>query len=146
MPFGHEDDTIRDAGRARFEARPRRPLDGRDPGAMTGLVETLAALRYDPLTIALVAHNRAAEAVFDHWGYRTTRALDAVCARGYFDGLHGLKVGDGIRVTRISPDGRRLLDAADLVVAEVEPNVKVMALSGARLDDFDPRFRLGGTD
>ncbi len=98
-------------------------------------------LRFDPMTIALVAHNRAARAVFDSWGYRTTRSLGTVCAIGYFDGLRGLKVGDGIRVTRISTDGRRLLDAAELVVAEVAPSVRVIALQGATLDDLHPCHR-----
>ncbi len=97
--------------------------------------------RFDPLTIALVAHNRAARAVFDSWGYRTTRPLNTVVGRGYFDGLRGLKVGDGIRVTRVSNDGRRLLDAAELVVAEVMPSVRVVALLGATADDFPPCHR-----
>ena len=98
-------------------------------------------LRFDPMTIALVAHNRAARAVFDSWGYRTTRSLGTVCAIGYFEGLRGLKVGDGIRVTRISTDGRRLLDSVELVVAEVPPSVRVIALQGATLDDLSPCHR-----
>ncbi len=125
-------DATPDFGNNRIFSSPS-PASGSDDGADRP--------RYDPLTIALVAHNRAARAVFDSWGYRTTRPLNTVCALGYFDGLRGLKVGDGIRVTRVSNDGRRLLDAAELVVAELAPTVRVVALQGATPDDLPPCHR-----